>query len=50
MKVWVVTEAECTCCMSVIYIASTEEKANDYAAKSTSKYVDVDWYIVDEED
>lgn len=50
MKVWIVSEAECTCCMGVIYVASTEAKANEYAEKSTARYVDVDWYIVDEED
>lgn len=49
MKVWVLTEAECTCCMSIFAIFSTEEKANTAAEKSTSRYVDVDWYIVDED-
>ncbi|QNN99308.1 hypothetical protein SEA_FAUST_236 [Streptomyces phage Faust] len=49
MKVWIVSEAECTCCMSVIAVFSTEEKANNYAAGSDSRYVDVDWYIVDED-
>lgn len=49
MKVWIVSEAECQCCMSAIAAFSTEEKANDYASKSDSQYVDVSWMIVDEE-
>lgn len=50
MKVWIVTEGNCTCCMGTIYVASTGEKANEFASKSDSRYVDVDWYIVDEEE
>lgn len=49
MKVWVLTEAECTCCMSIFAIFSTEEKAKDAEKKSTSRYTEVDWYIVDED-
>jgi hypothetical protein len=50
MKVWIVSEANCQCCLSVIAVFSTEEKADNYASKSDSKYVDVDWHIVDEEE
>jgi hypothetical protein len=49
MKVWVLTESSCTCCGSIFAIYSTEEKANEAEAKSTSRYKEVDWYIVDED-
>ncbi|QIN94167.1 hypothetical protein PP459_gp066 [Streptomyces phage Wakanda] len=49
MKVWLVYEGSCTCCMGVYSVFSTEEKANAYAEKSDSRYVDVDYAILDEE-
>ena len=50
MKVWLVSEGNCTCCMGTFAVFSTEEKANAYAEKSDSQYVDVDWAILDEEE
>jgi hypothetical protein len=50
MKIWLVSEGNCTCCMMVVSAFSSEEKANDYAEKTDSRYADVDWVIVDEEE
>jgi hypothetical protein len=50
MKVWLVSEGNCTCCMMAIAAFSSEEKANAYAEKTDSRYVDVDWVILDEEE
>ncbi len=48
MKVWFVSEGNCDCCMHVIAVFSTEEKANAYV--TDCKFVEIDWHIVDEED
>ena len=48
MKVWIVSEGNCDCCMYVSGVYSTEEKANAY--ETDSKYVEIDWFIIDEED
>ncbi|WNN94793.1 hypothetical protein SEA_PHREDRICK_240 [Streptomyces phage Phredrick] len=48
MKVWIVSEGNCDCCMYVSGVYSAEEKANAY--ETDSKYVEIDWFIVDEED
>jgi hypothetical protein len=48
MKVWIVSEGNCDCCMYVSGVYSTEEKTNAY--ETDSKYVEIDWFIVDEED
>lgn len=48
MKVWIVSEGNCDCCMYVSGVYSTEKKANAY--ETDSKYVEIDWFIVDEED
>lgn len=48
MKVWIVSEGNCDCCMYVSGVYSTEEKANAY--ETDSKYVEIDWFIIDGED
>lgn len=48
MKVWIVSEGDCACCMYAIAAFSSEEKAKAYTTECA--FVDIDELIVDEED
>lgn len=46
MKVWLVSEGNCNCCMYVAAVFSTEEKAKAY--ETDSEFVEINFHIVDE--